>query len=63
MKAYCGSGGIAPLILDLGTRWRWVVAAIKLEAMNVTDKEIIQKTICRQAKGNEMYKASLFFKF
>jgi len=39
------------------------VAAIKLEAMNVTDKEIIQKTICRQAKGNEMYKASLFFKF
>jgi hypothetical protein len=22
MKAYWGSGGIAPLILDLGTRWR-----------------------------------------
>jgi len=21
-----GSGGIAPLILDLGTRWRWVVS-------------------------------------
>jgi hypothetical protein len=26
MKAYCGSGGIAPRILDLGTRWRWVVS-------------------------------------
>jgi len=22
MKAYCGSGGIATRILDLGTRWR-----------------------------------------
>jgi hypothetical protein len=22
MKTYWGSGGIAPLILDLGTRWR-----------------------------------------
>jgi hypothetical protein len=22
MKAYCGSGGVAALILDLGTRWR-----------------------------------------
>jgi hypothetical protein len=26
MKAYWGSGGIAPHILDLGTRWRWVVS-------------------------------------
>jgi hypothetical protein len=26
MKAYCGSGGIAPRILDLDTRWRWVVS-------------------------------------
>jgi hypothetical protein len=26
MKAAWGSGGIAPLILDLGTRWRWVVS-------------------------------------
>jgi hypothetical protein len=26
MKAYWGSGGIAPFILDLGTRWRWVVS-------------------------------------
>jgi hypothetical protein len=26
MKAYWGSEGIAPLILDLGTRWRWVVS-------------------------------------
>jgi hypothetical protein len=25
MKAYLGSGGIAPHILDLGARWRWVV--------------------------------------
>jgi hypothetical protein len=25
MKIYWGSGGIAPCILDLGTRWRWVV--------------------------------------
>jgi hypothetical protein len=25
MKTYWGSGCIAPLILDLGTRWRWVV--------------------------------------
>jgi hypothetical protein len=25
MKEYWGSGGIAPRILDLGTRWRWVV--------------------------------------
>jgi hypothetical protein len=24
VKAYWGSGGIAPHILDLGTRWRWV---------------------------------------
>jgi hypothetical protein len=22
MKAYCGNGGIAPHILDFGTRWR-----------------------------------------
>jgi hypothetical protein len=26
MKAYWESGGIAPRILDLGTRWRWVVS-------------------------------------
>jgi hypothetical protein len=26
MKAYCESGGIAPRILDLGTRCRWVVS-------------------------------------
>jgi hypothetical protein len=26
MKTYWGSGGIAPRILDLGTRWRWVVS-------------------------------------
>jgi hypothetical protein len=26
MKAYWGSGGIAPRILNLGTRWRWVVS-------------------------------------
>jgi hypothetical protein len=25
MKTYWGSGGIAPLIIDPGTRWRWVV--------------------------------------
>jgi hypothetical protein len=23
MKDYCGSWGIAPRILDLGTRWEW----------------------------------------
>jgi hypothetical protein len=26
MKAYWGSGCIAPRIVDLGTRWRWVVS-------------------------------------
>jgi hypothetical protein len=26
MKVYWGSGGIAPRILDLGTRWTWVVS-------------------------------------
>jgi hypothetical protein len=26
LKAYLGSGGIAPRILDLLTRWRWVVS-------------------------------------
>jgi hypothetical protein len=26
MKAYWGSGGIAPRILELDTRWRWVVS-------------------------------------
>jgi hypothetical protein len=26
MKAYLGSGGIAPTILELGTRWRWVIS-------------------------------------
>jgi hypothetical protein len=26
LKVYCGSGGIAPRILDLGARWRWVVS-------------------------------------
>jgi hypothetical protein len=26
MKTYWGSGGIAPRILDFGTRWRWVVS-------------------------------------
>jgi hypothetical protein len=26
MKTYWGSGGIAPLILDLGTKWMWVVS-------------------------------------
>jgi len=26
MKVYWGSGGITPRILDLGTRWRWVVS-------------------------------------
>jgi len=27
MKAYWGSGGTAPIIIDLGTRWRWVVSS------------------------------------
>jgi hypothetical protein len=26
MKTYWGSGGIIPRVLDLGTRWRWVVS-------------------------------------
>jgi hypothetical protein len=26
MKTYCGSGGVAPCILDLGTRWRSVIS-------------------------------------
>jgi hypothetical protein len=26
MKVYCGNGGIAPRILNLGTAWRWVVS-------------------------------------
>jgi hypothetical protein len=26
IRTYWGSGGIAPRILDLGTRWRWVVS-------------------------------------
>jgi hypothetical protein len=26
MRTYWGSGGIAPCILDLGTRWRWEVS-------------------------------------
>jgi len=26
MKAYWVSGGIDPLFLNLGTRWRWVVS-------------------------------------
>jgi hypothetical protein len=26
MKAYWGSGGIAPRILNLGARWRWVAS-------------------------------------
>jgi hypothetical protein len=26
MKLYWGIGGIVPRILDLGTRWRWVVS-------------------------------------
>jgi hypothetical protein len=26
MKAYWGSGGIAPHILNLSTKWRWVVS-------------------------------------
>jgi hypothetical protein len=26
MKTYWGNGGIAPRILDFGTRWRWVVS-------------------------------------
>jgi len=26
MNAYWGSGGIAQRILDVGTRWRWVVS-------------------------------------
>jgi hypothetical protein len=26
IKAYWGNGGISPRILDLGTRWRWVVS-------------------------------------
>jgi hypothetical protein len=26
MKAHWGSGGIVPRILDLGTRWRWVIS-------------------------------------
>jgi hypothetical protein len=30
MKAYWGSGDIAPRILDLGTRWRWAVSFTSL---------------------------------
>jgi len=26
MKIYCGIEGIAPCILNLSTRWRWVVS-------------------------------------
>jgi hypothetical protein len=35
MKTYTGSRGIAPLILDLGTRWRPIPnTQIKLNALN-----------------------------
>jgi hypothetical protein len=27
METYLGSGGIAPRIINLGTRWRWVVSS------------------------------------
>jgi len=30
MKTYWGSGGIAPRILNLGTRWRWVISLMIL---------------------------------
>jgi len=30
MKAYCVSGGIAPRILNLGTRWKCVVSFMPL---------------------------------
>jgi hypothetical protein len=30
MKAYCWSGGIAPHILDLSTRWKWVASFMSL---------------------------------
>jgi hypothetical protein len=36
MKTYWGSGGIAPRILDLGTRWRWVVSFTSRERAPVT---------------------------
>jgi len=26
MKAYRGNGGIAPRLLDLGTKWRWLIS-------------------------------------
>jgi hypothetical protein len=26
MKAYLGSGGMAPRIIDLSTRWKWAVS-------------------------------------
>jgi len=29
MKMYCGSGGVAPRVLNLGTIWRWVEASSK----------------------------------
>jgi hypothetical protein len=37
MKAYWGSGGISPRILDLGTRWRVVASFTPREGAHVTD--------------------------
>jgi hypothetical protein len=36
MKTYWGSGGIAPRILDLGTRWRCVVSFTPRERASST---------------------------
>jgi len=30
LKTHWGGGGTAPCILDLGTRWRWVVRAVSI---------------------------------
>jgi len=43
MKVYWESGGIAPSILDLSTRWRWVVSSHALAALPA-GKELLVPT-------------------
>jgi hypothetical protein len=57
IKTYWGSGGIAPHILDLGTRWRWVISFTPRTLYSPGKEPLVSMRLCglrsRSWRGGE----------
>jgi hypothetical protein len=56
MKAYWRSGGIAPRLLDLGTRCRWVVSFTPRPRISLDEELVWAEHVARMEKEKNAYK-------